>query len=180
MIQKMRKYLLILSLVMATVTATAAPAKRGLWNNITLADGTTVRVQLRGDEHAHFWQDANGQNYVFDETQKAYKTADMRQLTKQALARRAQVDQHLKARRAARRADDTNGNFTGSNRGLIILAEFKDKKFAEENTRDFTKELPTRRTSPMRRVSMALFTTISRHRAGEPGTSPSMWWGLLN
>ena len=127
----------MLSLVLTTLTVSAIPAKQGQWQIITLADGTTVRVQLRGDEHAHFWQDANGQNYVFDETQKAYKTADMRQLTKQALARRAQVDQHLKARRAARRADDTNGNFTGSNRGLIILAEFKDKKFAEENTRDF-------------------------------------------
>ena len=75
----------MLSLVLTTLTVSAIPAKQGQWQIITLADGTEVRVMLKGDEHAHYYQDAEGNNYVFDETLNAYKTADMQKLKKKGL-----------------------------------------------------------------------------------------------
>ena len=135
----------MLSLVLTTLTVSAIPAKQGQWQIITLADGTEVRVMLKGDEHAHYYQDAEGNNYVFDETLKAYKTADMQKLKKQAAERRTKVNSRLGKRRNARRIGTIEDEFVGSKRGLIIMVEFTDKKFQE-----------------------------ARHRAEASSTSPSM------
>ena len=45
-------------------TMLAIPAKRGQWKTITLSDGRQVRVELRGDERAHWWEDSLHQRYV--------------------------------------------------------------------------------------------------------------------
>ena len=52
----------------ACVVVTAAPAKRGLWSKITLADGREVMAQLCGDEHLNFMRDAAGNCYVLDDS----------------------------------------------------------------------------------------------------------------
>ena len=41
----------------------AIPAKRGQWKTITLTNGQQVKVELRGDEQMHWWQDSLGQRY---------------------------------------------------------------------------------------------------------------------
>ena len=131
----------MLSLVLTTLTVSAIPAKQGQWQIITLADGTEVRVMLKGDEHAHYYQDAEGNNYVFDETLKAYKTADMQKLKKQAAERRTKVNSRLGKRRNARRIGTIEDEFVGSKRGLIIMVEFTDKKFQEENNLELYKRV---------------------------------------
>lgn len=60
----MKKLLLFSLFLLATTTAKAVPAKRGLWSTITLSDGTQVRVELRGDEHLHYLQAADGTCYI--------------------------------------------------------------------------------------------------------------------
>ena len=45
-------------------TMLAIPAKRGQWKTITLSDGRQVKVELRGDERAHWWEDSLHQRYV--------------------------------------------------------------------------------------------------------------------
>ena len=45
-------------------TMLAIPAKRGQWKTITLSDGRQVKVELRGDERAHWWEDSLRQRYV--------------------------------------------------------------------------------------------------------------------
>ena len=54
----------VLSLVLASwmagaLTLNAVPAKRGL-RTITQADGTTLRVELTGDEHFHYYVSDDG------------------------------------------------------------------------------------------------------------------------
>ena len=49
-------------LLFATI-ASAIPAKRGIWRTLRLADGTEVKAQLVGDEHAHFWLADDGTRY---------------------------------------------------------------------------------------------------------------------
>ena len=69
----MRKLLSVLLLSMVTSLVMAVPARPGIWRTIKLADGSEVRVTLRGDEHLHFWQSAEGVTYVADGTTGYYK-----------------------------------------------------------------------------------------------------------
>ena len=111
----------------------AVPAKKGLWKTITLANGQEVRAQLKGDEFGHFWCTADGKHYVAVNGQFQEETLAIRQ---SAAMRRAQAQKHRAARlprqtaNGMRRAQDIH---RGNKKGLIILVNFKDVKFQEEN-----------------------------------------------
>lgn len=60
----MKKLYLSLSLALMCSVAFAVPAKRGLWKTVKLADGTEVKVELRGDEFCRYWQTEDGNVYV--------------------------------------------------------------------------------------------------------------------
>ena len=85
----MKRIVLTLSFIVMAIAAMAIPAKPGLWKTIKLANGTEVRVQLRGDEHCHFWQAENGTCYL--ERNGAYVVADKAKLTKHGQLRRAKA-----------------------------------------------------------------------------------------
>ena len=55
---KTKIFTLALALAAAT-TANAIPAQRGIWRTMKLANGTEIKVELRGDEFMHYWQDAS-------------------------------------------------------------------------------------------------------------------------
>ncbi len=125
----MKKTLLTAVLSLTAVITMAVPAKRGQWKTITLTDGTTVRVELRGDEFEHFWQDTNGTRYT--ETADGWQTADAQAVLaakKHAAACHTQADR----RRAARRRNAAA--LTGSKKGLIILVDFSNKQFRSGHT----------------------------------------------
>lgn len=129
----MRKFLLFCCLFVATV-AFAVPAKRGVKQTITLTDGTQVTVELRGDEHAHWWQSDDGQCYVCDST-GVWKTVTQEEIAAGAKTRAA-AKQSIAAKRlsmaktrAAKAASSTETGFKGQKRGLIILVNFSDTKF---------------------------------------------------
>ena len=46
------------------MAVSAIPARRGLFKNITLADGTELRAELRGDEYMHYYQAEDGRCFV--------------------------------------------------------------------------------------------------------------------
>lgn len=117
-----------------TATMLAIPARRGMWQNITLADSTTVKVELRGDENGHFWSSADGTVYLKDVSGAFFTQATDAQLT--ALnARREQKSRAAAMRRQRRRqsAMASQGQFTGTKKGLIILVEFIDQTFSASN-----------------------------------------------
>ena len=60
----MRRILTILSLIVVTVAVMAMPAKRGIKRTITLPNGTEKTVTLVGDEHLHYFVDADGNAYT--------------------------------------------------------------------------------------------------------------------
>ena len=128
----MKKALLTLSLMLVTAAVMAVPAKKGIWKTITLANGTEVRAQLKGDEFGHYWLTTDGKRLVAADGQYQEETPAQRQTAAQ---RRAQAQQ----RRAARLPRKTNGvrrapaSHLGNKKGLIILVNFKDVKFQEEN-----------------------------------------------
>ena len=132
----MKKRLLITmtALMLVTVTMMAVPAKPGLKKKVTLKDGTTVELSLRGDEHFSFYTDANNQPCLL-------KNRELKMLTNEEVSEMwaANKKQRIEKagqemlRRAARRAGKPSSTNTGTQRGLVILVEFKDKKFVTEN-----------------------------------------------
>lgn len=126
----MRHAILISIFSLMTAIVTAAPVKRGQWQTIMLADSTQVKAELRGDEHAHWWQDADGKRYVQDDATGLYVVAE----GMPANAKRRSV--RRKAVMAKRRSNATTAStFNGEKRGLIILAEFPNKKFSYSSPR---------------------------------------------
>ncbi|MCI6161163.1 MAG: M6 family metalloprotease domain-containing protein [Prevotella sp.] len=107
----------------------AVPAKRGQWKLITLEDGTKVKAELRGDEHCHYWQSEDGQCYVVNDTSDRFVRTDINLIAQEGMMRRAM----RKSVMSARTARGKKANYFGSKKGLIILTQFQNKTFREEN-----------------------------------------------
>lgn len=103
----------------------AIPAKRGQWQTITLSDGTTVRVELRGDEFSHYWQAADGTRYVQNGTVWAEANAQQLLAMKQAAMRQTAANSKRMAKK------HSNKSYIGEKKGLIILVDFNDKSFQD-------------------------------------------------
>jgi len=131
--KNMIRIIILAIMVLSVTTVSAVPARRGLWLTKTLADGTTIKVQLMGDETMHYWEAADGTRYMdsADGTLRPTTTAD---LTAGA-ARRRSADEARSVRRA--RAQANAKNFTGKKRGLIILVEFKNKSFKSGHNQEY-------------------------------------------
>lgn len=131
----MKKLISLLSLVAVSAAVMATPAKRGVWKTVTLADGSTVRVELRGDEYMSYWQSAEGQCYVRQADSDLYEVADMAALQSQAKQRREAAPLRAAQQRVTIGGD--HEDFVGSKKGLIILAEFSDVKFLAGHDADY-------------------------------------------
>ncbi len=68
-------------------SAFADRAMPGLWQTKKLADGREVRVELKGDEHVHFWQTAEGVRYL--ERDGVLRMASAHEIDSIAYAKRA-------------------------------------------------------------------------------------------
>lgn len=138
-----RRLLSLLFMLTAFLSAVdAVPAKRGQWRTVRLADGTSVRVELRGDEWAHYWQSRDARIFVADSaTAGDYRETTLDAVCKSAEGRRS-VAAERRARRLrqqarARRADTVRtqeGAITGTKKGLVILVGFADKAFESDHT----------------------------------------------
>lgn len=126
----MTRFLFLVALTLVTFVANAIPARRGLWKTVTLKDGTTVRVELCGDERLHYWQTADGKCYHVDDANRATLITDMAALRTKAKAKVAARNVKRKVRTRALGNKRLASVYSGRKKGLIILAQFSDKKFA--------------------------------------------------
>lgn len=129
----MKKLFTTLFFAAMFTVAVAVPAKRGQWKTVTLADGTKVRVELRGDEFCHYWQAEDGRTFIKDTRKDYYKAADVAAMMSRAKAMQAKVKAATEARRAqartgARQQTESRPYF-GDHKGLVILVEFADVQF---------------------------------------------------
>ena len=153
----MKRWLfVVVALFVAVVSVYAVPAIRGIWRVLKLVDGTEVRAELRGDEHLHYWQSADGKKYMESGQDGVYKLID-----ESTFRSRAQAI----CRNMARTMESTKSKLpesvlTGSHRGLIILVEYPDKnilgkrtlQFQEEHTKEFYEWITNTKTSLMSSV----------------------------
>ena len=126
----MKKLFFVLSLVAMALTATAVPAKRGVWKTLTLADGTEVKAQLVGDEYGHYWKAVDGKAYHNVEGADFFQEIDASAIEQKARLRRGQVNAQRVKRLAARRKA---ASYTGKKKGLILLVNFSDMQFKSED-----------------------------------------------
>ena len=91
----MKRIFSTLIVTAVAVTMLAIPAKKGVWSTIKLADGTELRVELKGDENVNWMQAADGTCYVMNDEQ--YEQIDAKVIRERHATR-------LAARNARRKA----------------------------------------------------------------------------
>lgn len=150
----MKKLYLMLSMLFAFGTAAnAVPAKK-LQKVITLANGTQVSVELRGDEYLSWWEGTDGTAYRTTATdENVFEAFDLEAQKPAAAARRARTEQGRVARLARvknslKGADDKmrglggdHITYKGVKKGLVVLVDFKNKKFADGHDLDYYKNV---------------------------------------
>lgn len=150
----MKKLYLMLSMLFAFgAAANAVPAKK-LQKVITLTNGTQVSVELRGDEYLSWWEGTDGTAYrttAADDT--VFEAFDLEAQKPAAAARRARAEQGRVARLARvknslRGADDKmrglggdHITYKGVKKGLVVLVDFKNKKFADGHDLEYYKNV---------------------------------------
>ena len=114
----MRKIVAAMMLCGAVLAANAVPARRG-WQTRTQADGSTVEVQLLGDEYYHYLVNRDGKQVR--EVNGMYEVVGEAPTVARVQARRAQ----------ARRAKKDFGRTPNlAPKGVVILINFSDKSMA--------------------------------------------------
>lgn len=133
-----------MALLCLCTAAMAKPARRGIKKILTLADGTTVTAELRGDEFKKYWATEDGKTYTFNPENGLYQFTSANELESRARAKRNAIAQAQAKRRAKlkamarRKAFGTpSSTFTGKMKGLVILVQFKDTKFSSGNDQEF-------------------------------------------
>lgn len=114
-------------------TSFAVPAYRG-WQTKTQPDGTTIEVQLTGDEFHHYWQDRSG-NVVRCDSLGYWRVVES-QPTPATIKARRQASRMLQSR-----PNKAAGTVNLAPRGLVILVNFSDSKFNAANNQAAMNEL---------------------------------------
>ena len=128
----MKKIFLTLALTVVALAVSAIPAKPGIIRTLTLSDGTTVKAQLVGDEHGHYWLAQDGRAYQQQEGTAYFSEVSLSSVTTKAQARRSQSNARRTKRLAPRRVGEV-GAITGKKKGIIILVNFSDVSFQKAN-----------------------------------------------
>ena len=132
--------ILLLFLSIASLTGRACPADPSQQKYVKLDDGTIKMVRLTGDEYGHFWKAIDDgrcyrQLYGAPDRYVEVSEADER---RKAAARRAEVQKRAtKVTRSGMGYPCTKQNLKGKKRMLVILVNFKDKAFSEQNARAY-------------------------------------------
>lgn len=124
----------------------AIPARRGQWQTITLSDGRQVKVELRGDEHFHWWQDSLGNKYQIrgerrvesgerNDTEVWEMIKDSKELLSETKRRGNRLRKYSPSTLHTPPSSNPSSN-PSSFKALIILVEFANKQFRDENNRD--------------------------------------------
>lgn len=126
----------IATLFMLCIIATASyavPARPG-WQTKTQPDGTTIEVRLTGDEFYHYWQDRSG-NVVKCDSLGYWRVVES-QPTPATIKARRQASRMLQSR-----PNKAVGSVNLAPRGLVILVNFNNSKFANANNQAAMNEL---------------------------------------
>ncbi len=134
----MKKILFFIAAAFACLTISAVPAKKGVWKYIELTDGSKVWAQLRGDEVMSYWQSQDGKCFSFDSDSQKFKERNIESIAPLAMSKCNKIAAVNKKRRI--NLGDEHQPFIGKKKGIIILAQYKDKKFKSYHDVEYYKK----------------------------------------
>lgn len=126
----MKKTLMLLMAMMLLSSAAWAVPAYPVKKTVKLADGSTVTVTLRGDEHMHFYVTDDGvalremDNGIF----RPYTAEELDHMQASAAKSMSKARQRNQAQKP--------GSYTGQHKGLVILVNFKDNAFSIDNANE--------------------------------------------
>lgn len=138
--KRMKKTLLSIATILLSVCAMAIPAKPGLWRTLTLADGTEIKAQLKGDEHLHFWATEKGDYYIEQANILLPISEEQLQLQYQQ-SRRSAIKAASRLNSPYKVSIGERTHYSGQKKGLVILVQFTDVKFNANNNLDKYKHI---------------------------------------
>ena len=128
----MKKIFSIAIVCAVAMAVNAVPAKRG-WQTMQQADGTSIEVQVCGDEFYHYTLNRDGQRVRLNEA-GMYEVVSEAPTAAQVRARRAEGQ-------ARRQRKDVGTKPNLAPKGVVILANFKDTKMQASHTQAVFDEL---------------------------------------
>ena len=153
----MRKIFAIVALCLIVIPSMAIPAKR-MWRTYTQPDGTTIELMLVGDEHLHYFITRDEVPVVEIDDAFFFAKAEGKSVCSTGvIAHEAQlrepgdldaihsIDEVEQLRQYVKRTavnrvrnvgEDEHPDYLGRKKGLIILANFKDKTFWDYTEED--------------------------------------------
>ncbi|MBQ0049609.1 MAG: M6 family metalloprotease domain-containing protein [Bacteroidales bacterium] len=134
---KMRRGSLAALMLLVVVSAVAVPARR-VRKTITLRDGTTEEVVLRGDERVHFYESADGATFQGNE-EIGFAPIERQDLVDAWQVRMESSRTKMTQRRALRKARwGAEANpIEGKRRGIVLLVNFSDQKMNNAHNQAF-------------------------------------------
>lgn len=122
----MKRYSVIVLLLIIAVSSMAIPAKKNVSREVKLADGRKVQAELKGDDVYHWWETADGMVLSFDDEGNATVVSSFEHASnrKAASAKRARQNQRRSAR--AKGLAPYKAGYYGQKKGLVILVNFKN------------------------------------------------------
>lgn len=142
----MERSILLYSFLAMFLTIQAIPAKKGVKKPIQLADGTMVLAELKGDEFKSYWQTAEGKSFSLNPADKKFHEINLTKFSPAFEQKREGIGQRRVSRlkkytshRAAIGGDHLE--YKGKKKGLIILAQYKDKKFKSNHNLAYYNDL---------------------------------------
>lgn len=152
----MKKQLILSAFLAVCMGANAVPAKKGVKKPIRLVDGTTVLAELRGDEFGSCWLAEDGRVFFLDPELRAFREINPVVFARKAIARRSLADKARVARRVSGPRAALGGDhldYKGKKKGIIILAQYQDKKFRANHDLNYYQNLANQKG----------FTTVYGH-----------------
>lgn len=131
----MKKTLLSFCMLVFALCSYADRAPKGIWQTITLHDGTQVRAELQGDEFAHFWQTSDGE--CFREIPGGFVKTSAEEILNTASERRAMLLGTASNRMGAKGQAHAVKPILGHKKGLLILVDFADVKFSMDDPKTY-------------------------------------------
>src|SRR5574344_1875168 len=160
----MRKPIMLLSLLFIAAATFAVPAKKGVIKQVTQSDGTTLKIELRGDEFLHYYvtEDNIPVVQLTDGGDYTYAKVENNQLKSTGEIAHASVNRSIKEKSILQTLDYSGASLRnvamsakakffpegqrqaprklkGEKKGLVILVNFSDNTFSMSDPQAFYK-----------------------------------------
>ena len=134
----MRKMTLLALLLLSWEAAQAVTAYKK-WVTLPQSDGTTITVRLMGDEYSHYYitEDSTIMRRLDNGDFEALSADEIEKARLNRASRLSNAEETRRERTSSAKSKARHSSsYTGTKRGLVIMMEFTDQKFRDDDAYD--------------------------------------------